>query len=47
MYQITYTLPQSKHTKSNLLRMTVEQTELFHIIAKNFQGEPMRGEGDN
>jgi len=36
MYQITYTLPQSKHTKSNLLKMDDEQAELFKIIAKNF-----------
>ena len=35
MYQITYTLPESKHTKSNLLRMDDEQAELFQIISKN------------
>jgi len=35
MYQITYTLPESKHTKSNLLKMDNEQAELFQIISKN------------
>lgn len=34
MYQITYTLPESKHTKSNLLKMDDEQAELFQIISK-------------
>jgi transposase len=36
MYQITYTLPESKHTKSQLLRMDNEQEELYQIINKNF-----------
>lgn len=36
MYQITYTLPESKHTKSQLLRMDDEQAELYQIINKNF-----------
>ena len=36
MYQITYTLPDSKQTKSKLLNMDAEQTELFQIINKNF-----------
>jgi len=36
MYQITYTLPDSKHTKSRLLNMDVEQAELYQIINKNF-----------
>ena len=36
MYQITYTLPESKHTKSQLLRMDDEQAELYYIINKNF-----------
>jgi transposase len=36
MYQITYTLPESKHTKSKLLRMDDEQAELYQIINKNF-----------
>jgi transposase len=36
MYQITYTLPQSSHTKTRLLTMDKEQQELFDIIKKNF-----------
>ena len=32
MYQITYMLPQSKHIKSNLMKMDDEQTELYNII---------------
>jgi transposase len=36
IYQITYTLPESKHTKSRLLNMDNEQSELYQIIAKNF-----------
>lgn len=36
MYQISYTLPQSKHTKSNLLKMDEEQNELYNIVIKNF-----------
>jgi len=36
MYEITYTLPESKHTKSKLLKMDDEQAELFQIIQKNF-----------
>jgi transposase len=36
MYQITYTLPDSKHTKSKLLNMDEEQTELYRIITENF-----------
>jgi hypothetical protein len=36
MYQITYTLPDSKHTKSKLLKMDEEQAELYQIINKNF-----------
>lgn len=36
MYQITYTLPESKHTKSQLLRMDEDQAELYQIINKNF-----------
>ena len=35
MYQITYTLPESKHTKSKLLRMDDQQAELYQIIQKN------------
>jgi transposase len=36
MYQITYTLPESKHTKSNLLKMDDQQALLYQIIQKNF-----------
>lgn len=36
MYQITYTLPESKHTKSKLLKMDDNQAELYQIIEKNF-----------
>ena len=36
MYQITYTLPDSKRTKSKLLKMDDEQNELYQIINKNF-----------
>lgn len=36
MYQITYTLPDSKHTKTRLLTMDKNQQELFNIITENF-----------
>jgi len=36
MYQITYTLPESKHSKSTLLKMDDGQAELYYIIQKNF-----------
>lgn len=36
MYQITFILPESKHTKSNLLKMDEQQAELYNIIMKNF-----------
>ena len=36
MYQITYTLPESKHTKTKLLKMDEQQAELYQIIKKNF-----------
>jgi transposase len=36
MYQITYTLPYSKHTKTKLLNMDDELDELYQIIHKNF-----------
>ena len=36
MYQITYTLPESKQTKSKLLSMDEEQAELYRIVYKNF-----------
>ncbi len=35
MYEITYTLPDSKHTKSKLLKMDDDQAEIFQIVAKN------------
>ena len=35
MYEITYTLPESKHTKSMLLKMDDEQAELYQIVVKN------------
>lgn len=35
MYQITYTLPESKQTKTKLLKMDNEQAELYQIIMKN------------
>ena len=35
MYQITYTLPESKHIKTKPLKMDNEQAELFQIIMKN------------
>ena len=36
MYQLTYTLPESKHTKSILLKIDNKQAELCRIILKNF-----------
>ena len=36
MYQLTYTLPESKHTKTRLLKMDEQQNELYQIILKNF-----------
>lgn len=36
MYEITYTLPESKHTKSRILKMDDQQAELYQIIEKNF-----------
>jgi len=36
MYEITYTLPESRHTKSRLLKMDDDQAELHQIILKNF-----------
>ena len=36
MYQLTYTLPDSKHTKSRLLKMDQDQIELYQIINKYF-----------
>ncbi|BBE20122.1 mobile element protein [Aquipluma nitroreducens] len=40
MYQISYMLPESKHTKSKLLKMDDQQAELHQIISKYFQGVP-------
>lgn len=36
MYQITYTLPDSKHTETSLLKMDDDQSSLYQIILKNF-----------
>lgn len=36
MYQIQYTLPQSKHTKSMLLKMDEQQQELIELVNKFF-----------
>jgi transposase len=36
MYQITFMLPESKHTKSILLKMDDQQAELYNIVMKNF-----------
>jgi len=36
IYEISYTLPESKHTKSKLLKMDDEQANLYQIIQKNF-----------
>ena len=36
MYQIEYTLPQSKHSKSMLLKMDEKQQELMEIVNENF-----------
>ncbi len=45
MYQITYTLPDSKHTKSQILKMDEDQTKLYEIINQNFQGVAKRKTG--
>ena len=37
MYQITFTLPESKHTKTKLLKMDDQQAELYNIVMKKFQ----------
>ena len=36
MYEISYTLTESKHTKNKLLKMDDEQAHLYQIIHKNF-----------
>ncbi len=38
MYDITYILPDSKHTKTKLLKMNEKQRELYNIINKNLLG---------
>jgi transposase len=37
MYQITYTLPDSKHVKSKLLRMDEKQQELYDLVHSKFR----------
>ncbi len=37
MYQLTYTLPKSKHVKTKLLNMDEKQLELHKIITKNYR----------
>lgn len=36
MYEITFTLPESKHIQAKLLKMDDLQTELYQIAQKNF-----------
>ena len=36
MYEISYSLPESKHTKTKLLKMDDEQAHLYQIIQKNY-----------
>ena len=36
MYEVSYTLPDSKHTKTKLLKMDDKQAHLYQIIQKNF-----------
>lgn len=36
MYEIKYTLPDSKHIKSKLLKMDELQTKIFKIVQENF-----------
>jgi transposase len=36
MYQVTFTLPESKHTKSKLLKMDELQSELYQIVMRKF-----------
>lgn len=37
MYQVTYTLPESKRTKTQLLKIDQNQAELYRIIEKKFR----------
>lgn len=36
MYDLTYTLPDSKHTKTKLLKMDADQQKLFDLVQMNF-----------
>lgn len=36
MYQMQYTLPQSKYTKKILLKMDEQQQELMDLVDENF-----------
>jgi hypothetical protein len=36
MYEITYTLPESKHSKTKLKKMDDRQAELYQIVMNNF-----------
>jgi transposase len=36
IYELIYTLPESKHTKKQLLKMDDQQAELYRIIQKNY-----------
>ena len=36
IYELIYTLPESKHTKQQLLKMDDQQAELYRIIQKNY-----------
>ena len=47
MYQITFILPESKHTKSLLLNMDDLQAELYNIVMKNCQGVAKMKTGAN
>ena len=42
MYRITYQLPDSRYIKSTLLKMDEQQSELYQIVQKKFQGVAMR-----
>jgi transposase len=40
IYEISYKLPESKHTKTKILKMDDEQAQLYQIIQKKFLGCP-------
>jgi hypothetical protein len=40
MYQITYTLPASNETQTNLFKMDAGHQESYDIIQRNFYGVP-------